>query len=207
MKVLIGLALISSLVVAGSLAAIPEPLGEKITHTTFLDVDIDGQNAGRLVLGLFGDVVPRTVYNFVELCRGGKTGEAGEALHYKGSTFHRVIPNFMLQAGDFTAHNGTGGLSVYGRRFDDENFKLSHKKPGLLSMANAGPNTNGSQFFLTTVETKWLDGRHVVFGEVVEGYDVVQMIEAVGSQSGKTAKVVRIRDSGVLSESPIHIEA
>eukprot|EP00922_Rhytidocystis_sp_ex-Travisia-forbesii_P007920 GHVS01011696.1.p1 GENE.GHVS01011696.1~~GHVS01011696.1.p1 ORF type:complete len:186 (+),score=36.24 GHVS01011696.1:199-756(+) len=181
-------------------------MGEKITHKVFFDIEIDGEEAGRLEMGLFGDVVPKTVNNFVELCRGGRKGSRDEELHYKGSVFHRVIPNFMLQGGDFTQHNGTGGLSIYGRKFEDENFQLKHTKPGLLSMANAGPNTNGSQFFVTTVKTSWLDGRHVVFGEVTSGYDLVQKIEAVGSQGGKTSKVVRIRDSGVLEESPLDVK-
>merc|ERR1719450_1429419 len=125
-------------------------------------------------------------------------GKKGKALHYKGSTFHRVIPNFMLQGGDFTDGNGRGGESIYGTKFADENFKIKHTGPGDLSMANAGPNTNGSQFFLTTVKTSWLDGKHVVFGKVIEGMDVVSAVEAVGSSSGKPSKTVTIHDSGVL---------
>eukprot|EP00922_Rhytidocystis_sp_ex-Travisia-forbesii_P024022 GHVS01035284.1.p1 GENE.GHVS01035284.1~~GHVS01035284.1.p1 ORF type:complete len:211 (+),score=28.64 GHVS01035284.1:41-673(+) len=205
MKVLLIGVVLVTFVVVGCMAATHAPLGAKITHKVFFDVEIDGQDAGRLEMGLFGDTVPRTVNNFVELCRGGRRGAGDENLHYKGSVFHRVIPNFMLQGGDFTEHNGTGGMSIYGRRFDDENFILKHSKPGLLSMANAGPNTNGSQFFLTTVKTPWLDGRHVVFGEVISGYDLVQQIEAVGSQGGKTSKVVRIKDSGVLEEIPLDV--
>jgi len=165
----------------------------------YFDITIGGSPAGRIVMELFADDVPRTAENFRALCTGEKgTGKSGKLLSFKDSSFHRVIPGFMCQGGDFTRGNGTGGESIYGEKFADENFKHKHDGPGILSMANAGPNTNGSQFFLCTVATPWLDGKHVVFGKVTEGLDVVQAVEAVGSQSGKTAKPVLIADCGEL---------
>eukprot|EP00920_Eleutheroschizon_duboscqi_P014593 GHVT01033855.1.p1 GENE.GHVT01033855.1~~GHVT01033855.1.p1 ORF type:complete len:218 (+),score=30.30 GHVT01033855.1:184-837(+) len=174
-----------------------DPLKAEITDKVYFDVSIGGEPPNRIVMGLFGKVVPKTVRNFREICRGNMV-ENGVALKYADSKFHRIIPNFMIQGGDFTNHNGTGGRSIYGAKFEDENFNLLHTTRGLLSMANSGPGTNGSQFFITTVKTPWLDGRHVVFGHVIEGYEFVQKIEAVGSNSGKPSKTVMIVGAGVL---------
>lgn len=165
----------------------------------FFDISIGGKPAGRLSFELFADTVPITAENFRALCTGEKgVGKSGKQLTYKGSSFHRIIPNFMCQGGDFTAGNGTGGESIYGLKFEDENFTLKHDKSGLLSMANAGSNTNGSQFFITTTVTPWLDGKHVVFGVVREGLEVLQAMEACGSESGRPSAPVVITDCGVL---------
>jgi cyclophilin family peptidyl-prolyl cis-trans isomerase len=158
----------------------------------FFDVSSNNQYLGRIIITLRADVVPKTVENFRSLCIGDR------GLSYKGSIFHRVIPNFMLQGGDITNHNGTGGSSIYGPQFNDENFILKHTSSGILSMANAGPNTNSSQFFITTVSTPWLDGRHVVFGHVSEGLDIVKKIESLGSESGQTYQTITIDNCGQL---------
>ncbi|CAK9162091.1 unnamed protein product [Ilex paraguariensis] len=175
----------------------------EITHRVFLDVDIDKQRVGRIVIGLYGQVVPKTAENFRALCTGemGK-GVGGKPLHYKGKPFHRIIPGFMIQGGDIMYLDGKGNVSIYGGTFPDENFKIKHSHAGVVSMVNLGPDSNGSQFFITTVKASWLDGEHVVFGKVIEGMDTVYAIEGgAGTYSGKPRKKVIIADSGEIPKS------
>ncbi|XP_068651802.1 peptidyl-prolyl cis-trans isomerase CYP21-1-like [Aristolochia californica] len=175
----------------------------EITHRVYLDVDIDGQHAGRIVIGLYGNVVPKTVENFRALCTGvmGK-GHSRKNLHYKGTPFHRIISGFVIQGGDIIYGDGRGSESIYGGTFPDENFKIKHSYAGVVSMVNTGPNSNGSQFFITTVKTSWLDGEHVAFGKVIQGMDTVYAIEGgAGTYNGKPRKKVEIVDSGEIPMS------
>jgi len=166
----------------------------------YFDITIGDKPAGRIEMELFADTCPKTAENFRALCTGEKgNGKSGKPLSFKGSTFHRIIPGFMCQGGDFTRGNGTGGESIYGEKFPDETFSGKagkHFGPGTLSMANAGPNTNGSQFFICVADTPWLDGKHVVFGQVTKGMDVVKAMEKVGSRAGTPSQPVKISDCG-----------
>jgi len=167
----------------------------------FFDVSIGGERIGRILFELYNDIVPKTAENFRSLCVGDKgVGKSGKPLHYKGCKFHRIIKDFMIQGGDFTNGNGTGGESIYGEKFEDENFQMKHETPGLLSMANAGPGTNGSQFFITTAPTAHLDGKHVVFGKVLKGMGVVRELENVPKSGENPSKECLIDDCGQIAE-------
>jgi len=163
----------------------------------FFDVSINGKPSGKITMELFTDITPKTAENFRCLCTGEKgVGKSGKALHFKQSKFHRIIPGFMLQGGDFTRGDGTGGESIYGVKFNDENFDMKHTEKGMLSMANSGRHTNGSQFFITVAPTPWLDGKHVVFGRVVDGMNVITAVEEYGTNQGRPSGVVVIEECG-----------
>jgi peptidyl-prolyl cis-trans isomerase B (cyclophilin B) len=187
---------------ANDVQAAESKSGPKVTDKVWFDIQIGDEPAGRIEIGIFGKTVPKTAKNFIELAKKTEVGEG-----YKGSQFHRVIKDFMIQGGDFTKGDGTGGRSIYGEKFADENFKLKHYGAGWLSMANAGKDTNGSQFFITTKKTPWLDGRHVVFGKVIKGMDVVRKIEG-GKMDGRDKPVaaVTIVDCGAESVEPFSVE-
>nr|XP_037857875.1 peptidyl-prolyl cis-trans isomerase A-like [Chlorocebus sabaeus] len=163
-----------------------------VNPTLFFNITVKGLPLGPIFFELFADEVPKTAENFCAL----STGEKG--LGYKSSSFHRITPEFMCQGGDYTGHNGTGSKSIYGEKSDDENFILKHTGPGILSMANARPNTNGSPFFICTAKTEWLDGKYVVFGKTKEGMNIVEAMDHFGSRNGKTSKKITIADCGQL---------
>merc|ERR1712012_76461 len=202
MKVFIGLGVAFLIFSLLPFQAESQSAGPKVTHEVTFGITIGGQDAGSVVIGLFGKTVPKTVKNFCELA--GKSKPDG----YQGSIFHRVIKDFMLQGGDFTKGDGTGGRSIYGERFEDENFKLKHYGSGWLSMANAGKDTNGSQFFITVKKTPWLDGRHVVFGKVIEGMDVVRQVEQTRTNArDKPEQDVTIAETEVATDfEPFAVE-
>ncbi|XP_021900390.1 peptidyl-prolyl cis-trans isomerase CYP21-1 [Carica papaya] len=202
---LVSLLIFLFLAISGSKKAEDKNVEEtyEITHRVYLDVDIEDQRQGRIVIGLYGEVVPKTVENFRALCTGEKSkGSSGKPLHYKGTPFHRIVPGFMIQGGDIVSSDGKGYDSIYGGTFPDENFKIKHSHAGVISMVNSGPDSNGSQFFITTVKASWLDGEHVVFGKVIQGMDTVFAIEGgAGTYSGKPRKKVVIADSGEIPKS------
>merc|ERR1711931_217139 len=193
------------LVLFGSINFADSAKGPKVTDEVFFDISIGGEDVGQIVIGLFGKSVPKTAENFKKIAEGVEIG--GEKLAFEGSKFHRVMKDFMIQGGDFTRGDGTGGKSIYGEKFADENFKLQHYGAGWLGMANAGKDTNGSQFFLTTVKTSWLDGRHVVFGKVLSGYGVIQQIEntptGYGDKPKKACTIASARHESVDVPFPV----
>ncbi|XP_067007142.1 uncharacterized protein [Anabrus simplex] len=185
-----------------ALAAAVHATKYKVTEQVYFDVSSGDEELGRIVIGLFGDIAPKTVKNFVTIATEGVDGNT-----YAGSRFHRVIKKFMIQGGDIVKYDGTGSTSIYGKYFDDENFDVHHTGPGFISMANAGKNTNGCQFFITTIATPWLDGHHTVFGKVVDGQDVVHKIENLPTDpEDRPAKPVVIKASGIIpTPSPIYV--
>jgi len=185
----------------------PPSVLPEVTHKVYLDVVSSESDPiiGRITIGLFGKIVPKTSENFRALCACDKgNGKiSGKPLCYEGTTFHRIIPNFLIQGGDITEVNGVGGESIYGGYFDDESFEVLHNKLYTLSMANKGPNSNGSQFFINTVKTSWLDNKNVVFGMVLAGFEIIDEIEAVGSNEGDPQVAVTIKSSGELPFSSV----
>ena len=195
---MVGLLFFSCIIMVSGCSKYTRATG-KVTCKVYFDISVGDEDIGRIVIGLYGEEVPRTVENFRCLCTGERgMGKSGKPLHYKGSFFHRVIPGFMAQGGDFTKGNGEGGESIYGEKFADENFIYSHDEPGTLSMANSGRDTNGSQFFISTGLTDHLNNKHVVFGKVLEGMNVVRKIERLGSPGGATSGFIQIKDCGEL---------